>query len=321
MTAVIEPTVPSPPTDPPIAVAPPARRAEKVVRPIAAGAIEEKMAIASSALTMICILCAWMLLQVLVLGGFSEQRSQHLLYTEFRSQLAQAIAPTGELDYDGNPLKAGSPVALLNIPRLGLNQVVVDGTAPGDLMNGPGHERDTPMPGQVGVSVVDGRSTTYGAPFANIDQLVAGDRITVTNASGVVTYTVEDVRRANDKIPALPTGGAVGRLTLVTAAGNGFLSALRPSDAIYVDAITTKATAAGAVGGILPDSEKVMARDTSQLPILVLLLLGLAALVLAVSVARRHVRAILVWTCAVPVAIALSWGITDQVMRLLPNLM
>jgi hypothetical protein len=75
------------------------------------------------------------------------------------------------------------------------------------------------------------------------------------------------------------------------------------------------------VAAAVPSSEQVMGRDSGALPLLVLLLAVLAGLVLAVSVARRHVRAVLVWTCATPVAIALAWAVTDQVMRLLPNLM
>ena len=53
----------------------------------------------------------------------------------------------------------------------------------------------------------------------------------------------------------------------------------------------------------------------------VLLLAFLAGLGLAVSVARRRFHAALVWLVAAPVAIALAWAVTDQVMSLLPNLM
>ena len=64
-----------------------------------------------------------------------------------------------------------------------------------------------------------------------------------------------------------------------------------------------------------------MQHDNRALPLLALLLAFVAALVLAVSVARRHIRGALVWLVATPVAIALAWAVTDQVMRLLPNLM
>jgi sortase A len=209
----------------------------------------------------------------------------------------------------------------MTIPEIGLDDVVVDGTASGDLLDGPGHLRTTPLPGDVGTSVVMGRSTTYGAPFGKITTLRPGDAITVLGAQGSVTYTVKDVRRAGDPVPAAPTGASAGRLVLATADGSGFLSALRPKNVVYVDADTANAKPSGPVYPAVPNAEQAMQRDTSAMPLLVLLLAFLAALVLAVSVARRHVRATVVWLVSAPVAIALAWAVTDQVMRLLPNLM
>lgn len=296
-------------------------RRTRPTRPVRAGEPEEALSIISSALTIIALVCAWMLLQLLVLGGLSQARSQDLLYDEYRQQVAAATAPTGAFDVDGHPLAAGSPVAVLTIPSLGLSQVVVSGTSSGDLLAGPGHQRTTPLPGQAGISVVMGRAATYGAPFGDIGSLRAGDEITVQNAQGVVTYQVEDVRRAGDPVPQ-PLTGKQSRLILVTAEGSGALSALRAQNALFVDAITTKAVPAGPLAGsALPLSEQPMARDSSALPMLVLLLAGLALLVLVVSIARRRFRAALVWVLATPCVIALAWATTDQVMRLLPNLM
>jgi sortase A len=168
---------------------------------------------------------------------------------------------------------------------------------------------------------VMGRSTTYGGPFGDITSLHPGDPIRVVGGQGVVTYTVKDVRRAGDPIPTLPQGAKAGRLILATADSTGFLSTLRPRDVVYVDADTSKAFASGPIYPAVPDAEKAMGTDTRALPLLVLLLAFVAALVLGVSVARRYVSTALVWLVATPVAIALAWAVTDQVMRLLPNLM
>jgi len=319
-------TLPAPPTDSdPVVVVPPKKtrpvRAARPTREVQPGEVAETLMIVSSAFGVIAIICGWVLLQMLLLGGISEQRSQALLYDKYRGELAAATAPTGALDYNGKPVAPGAPVALLTIPKLGFQQVVVSGTASGDLLAGPGHLRSTPLPGQAGVSVVMGRGSTYGAPFKSIDTLQKGDQITVQNGQGRVFYTVDDVRRAGDPIPALPTSTTAGRLTLVTASGSGFLSALRPQSAVYVDATTTKATPAGQVLPSVPESETVMARDTSGLPMIVLLLALAAGLVLAVTLARRRFRGALVWLLATPVAVALAWATTDQVIGLLPNLM
>ena len=110
-------------------LAPPARPQAPHGRPIRPGEAAETLYLFSSACTIVALICLWMLLQMIVLGRFSEARAQHLLYTEYRSQLATETAPTGALDYDGKPVVAGSPVALMSIPAIGLHDVVVvDGT-------------------------------------------------------------------------------------------------------------------------------------------------------------------------------------------------
>lgn len=288
-------------------------------REVRAGETEEAFEIASSALGVIAIVCVWMLLQLLVLGGLAESRSQHLLYQEYRSELAQATAPTGALDYNNKLVPRGAPVAMISIPALGTQQVVVQGTSSRDLMAGPGHLPSTPLPGQQGTSVVMGRASTFGAPFRNIANLRAGDQIRVQNAESAVTYKVVDLRRAGDPVPAALTGSQ-SRLVLASAAGNGFLAALRPRDAIFVDAVVDKGTGDGVLAAAAP-VDQLMARDTTVLPKLTLYLALLIGLVLAVSIARRHVRDPLVWLVAVPVAIGLAWVTTDQVAALLPNLM
>jgi sortase A len=300
---------------------PPPPPAVRQTRPIRPGEPAETLYVVSSACTIILLVVVWVLVQMLVLGRLSESRAQHLLFNEYRTQLATETAPTGALDYDAKPVAEGSPVALMSIPALGINDVVVDGTASGDLLNGPGHLRTTPLPGNAGTSLVMGRSATYGAPFAKITSLRPGDDIVVLGGQGRVTYTVTDVRRAGDPIPAAPVGASAGRLILATADGSGFLYRLRASDVVYVDADTTKAFPSGPVYPSVPNAEKAMQHDPAAWPLLVLLLAFLAALVLAVSIARRHLRAVLVWLVAAPVAIALAWAVTDQVMRLLPNLM
>ena len=85
----------------------------------------------------------------------------------------------------------GSVVAHLQIPSIGVDQYVVEGTNSTDLSKGPGHYVGTAMPGQAGNVAIAGHRTTHGAPFNRLGQLVRGDRIILTSLSGErLTYVV-----------------------------------------------------------------------------------------------------------------------------------
>jgi sortase A len=84
----------------------------------------------------------------------------------------------------------GQPVGLLQIPRIGVDKVIVEGTGTTDLRQGPGHYDGTPLPGQTGNAAIAGHRTTYGAPFYNLNELANGDPIVITTTQGVFTYSV-----------------------------------------------------------------------------------------------------------------------------------
>jgi len=65
--------------------------------------------------------------------------------------------------------------------------------------------------------VIEGRRTTYGAPFGRLDQLHAGDRIKLTTGQGAVVYTVSTVKRVTPGQADPVTGTSDSRLTLVTS--------------------------------------------------------------------------------------------------------
>lgn len=137
--------------------------------------------------------------------ALSESGHQAALRQQFDAALRQvqatsraapaassAPAPAGLVDtlVAGEAPPAGEPVAVLQIPKLGLTKVVVQGTATDNLERGPGHYAGTPMPGQPGNAAIAGHRTTYGAPFADLNELARGDRIEVTTLQGHFDYTV-----------------------------------------------------------------------------------------------------------------------------------
>jgi sortase A len=251
------------------------------------------------------------------LSGLQEQRSQHQLYASFRGLLDPSSETAPSI---GGAIAPGTPVALLNSPAAGLhNVVVVEGTSAGDLLDGPGHLRDSPLPGQVGESILMGRSATSGAPFGGITRLRRGDVIAVTTGQGTFRFIVEDQRVAGDLLPEIPTGGAF--LTLVTSAGSGWDGRLAPNHLVYVDAkLHGKAVAAPPGRPVaVPGTENQGQNDPSAWPFVVFWLLGL--LVASAAVVRLWSRwgHRQTWLAGAPVLLGLLWGLSTEAMRLLPN--
>ncbi|GAA3547213.1 sortase [Nocardioides daeguensis] len=270
--------------------------------------------VVNATLTVVALLCLWLVVHLLFLGAVSHDRAQSLLHSELRSQLAGATAPVGPVT------EPGAPVALLSIPAIGVEETVVEGTAAGDLFAGPGHRRDTVLPGQVGASTLYGRSTTYGAPFRDLDRLAAGDLIKVTMAQGKVTFRVLGLRHDGDPLPQ-PAAQGAARLTLVTAAGEGRFARMMPGSTVYVDAEAAQGFPAPAgLSPSVPESEEAMKSGTEALPLLTLWLALLIGLVVATQLARQRWTRTQVWVVGCAPLLALSWLTTDTAMRLLPNL-
>jgi len=96
------------------------------------------------------------------------------------------------------PLK-GDSIARIQIPSIGVDEYVVEGTDLESLRKGPGHYPETPLPGEPGTTAIAGHRTTYGAPFRDIDELDRGDRIIVDMPDGRFTYRVEESKIVDDQ--------------------------------------------------------------------------------------------------------------------------
>jgi sortase A len=84
----------------------------------------------------------------------------------------------------------GQAFALIKIPKIGVERVLVEGVEREHLRRGPGHVPSTVLPGQPGTFGVSGHRTTYGAPFFRLNELGKGDRIQIVTEAAVYTYTV-----------------------------------------------------------------------------------------------------------------------------------
>ena len=89
--------------------------------------------------------------------------------------------------------RACAVIRIPSIDRLKDGWNVVEGVELRDLRTGAGHMPWTPLPGQLGNSVISGHRTTHGAPFHELDELEPGDSIEVETATGVHVYAVRDI--------------------------------------------------------------------------------------------------------------------------------
>lgn len=211
----------------------------------------------------------------------------------------------------------GSPVGILDIPRLGLDQVIVEGVGSEQLSAGPGHYPSTPLRGQSGNAAVAGHRTTHGAPFLGLDTLVTGDRIEVTTLQGRFTYRVghsvvvapsDTAALARSPRPVLtlttcnPRSGAAQRLIVVAELVTPPAPSIRNPD--------------GAEAVLTPDP----ARSPAAWLVLAGAVLGLAACYALVRLVDRRAagrctaRAALglgLVAGAVPVPVPVSFGVLD----------
>ena len=82
----------------------------------------------------------------------------------------------------------------LEIASINLSQFIVSGTDEQSLEFGPGHYMQTALPGTGGNVGIAGHRTTFGAPFAKLDQVQIGDELILTVDSKKFHYVVDEVR-------------------------------------------------------------------------------------------------------------------------------
>jgi sortase A len=257
-------------------------------------------------------------LDIVVVTDLQYQAAQSRDYATLRNSLALATTPVSQTDIDGNLTPIGTPIALINIPRIGLKNVVVDeGTSGETLQRGPGHQRDTRFPGQPGVSILLGRAAAFGGPFGDIDKLRAGDEITVLTGQDQNTFRVIGQRKENDPITPLKQGEA--RLTLVTAGGLPFM----PSGLVRVDATLVGQTKDPSVvyAQDLPTSEQPLGTMPETLPVTVLCLQALVLVGLLATWGWYRWGRLRTWIAFGPVVLLAVVLVGGRLTLLLPNLL
>lgn len=101
----------------------------------------------------------------------------------------------------------------VSIPKINLDLVVVEGTNHRALRLGPGHLKDTPLPGEVGNSVISAHRDTF---FRHIYELAKGDEIQVRRDGHTYIFQVMGKRIVDPDDLSVIRNTDDARLTLIT---------------------------------------------------------------------------------------------------------
>ena len=101
----------------------------------------------------------------------------------------------------------------LVIPKISLDAMVVEGTTHRQLLLGPGHMEQTPLPGEEGNSVITAHRDTF---FRHIYELNKGDVVEVRRGGETYSYEVTGKKVVDPEDLSVLQQGKDKRLTLIT---------------------------------------------------------------------------------------------------------
>jgi len=309
--------------------------------------------------------------------GVAEAQSQHRLAKDFNTSLTKTapkttptttprtstppttkapdsstVAPPATipggvpLPSTGAAIPEGQAVGWIDIPKIGVHQIFVQGVADNDLQEGPGHYPGTPYPGEPGNAAIAGHRTTYGAPFFRLNELSPGDQIITTTHAGRFVYIVKLVEVIRPNQTEVLNATHDNRLTLTTCHPRYLsyqrlivVSALQPNTvtappaAQIVPAQTTKSSSSGedvvvtpptshngqATGARITASPALNGTGDAWLPTILwgLLFAGLWSLSRVGFKKWRPRWAFL--AAGLPLCLVVLWPFFENVSRLLPS--
>jgi LPXTG-site transpeptidase (sortase) family protein len=202
-----------------------------------------------------------------VTGLVHDQRQQHLA-----AELQEPAAAVGD----------GDAVAVLQVPDLLLNEVVVEGVDVDHLRSGPARLSGSALPGDAGIVVVYGHRDAYAGPFEKISTLVNGQQVVLQarNNGPIVKYIVDRVERDVDVADVV-----VEQTDLVS-----YLFLVTSEPGTFADGQTVVVARALPVTDTAPVVPRLADVGAGAVPFGIEALLALGSLVIAVLVVQ-HLRA------------------------------
>jgi sortase A len=113
----------------------------------------------------------------------------------------------------GRTVAEGSIIGRIEIGRLGLSAIVIEGDASSSLRRGVGHVPNTALPGEFGNMALTAHRDTFFRGLRNIQQ---GDLITLETLAGEYQYEVDSTSIVSPTSTEVLKSSADQELTLIT---------------------------------------------------------------------------------------------------------
>jgi sortase A len=136
-----------------------------------------------------------------VQGSWQQQQARRA-WNEAEARAIVALARR-EVTSDGllpPPVIPGAPVARLLIPRLGLDEIVLEGVDDFALNAGPGHLPGSAFPGEAGNSIISAHRDRH---FAGLGAIEPGDTVVTESGTHRTEWVVLSKRVIKADAPAL----------------------------------------------------------------------------------------------------------------------
>ncbi|GAB3567803.1 class E sortase [Amycolatopsis endophytica] len=274
--------------------------------------------IAGTAVAWVLTTALCFVLVTYALGPMLANNDQRAALADLKGEIAEAYGATRTLLGAApvtKPPEFGSPVAILEIPKLNLQQVVLEGVTPEQTASGAGHVPGTSRPGQAGNSGIVGRYSGYGAPFSRLGELAAGDQIVVATTQGKSVYTVTGTATREFDEDGDYGKSQDDRLTLVTSASWWPGSA---SSATVVTAVIEGKPFRPTPQNGRADAQDGRTGDPSAWAQLVLAFGGFVAVAAGATLLYRRWRPVSTYVVTTPALLVLAVLAATAVWRLLP---
>ena len=176
-------------------------------------------------------------------GWLAQERARNA----WEQQLARGEVERGRALAGGSgPGQAleGAPVARLVIPKIHLDDIVLEGVTPAALNGGPGHLPGSALPGAQGNAIISAHRDRH---FRRLGELAIGDTIRTQTLTDSVTWRVMGRKVVNREAPVIrKEPGEV--LTLTTCWPIGYLGGAPDRlilRAVPVERVAARAGASG----------------------------------------------------------------------------